>query len=287
MRIRIPGAGLPLIGLFLLCSACGPAGELHRETDSVERDGAESVLAEVRITTGFLQVAGGADKLMSGEFAYQAAALKPEIRYRTIDQRGSLVVKQAAVRGWKPGSGGRNDWDLRFNGKTPLDLRFVLQGGAEGRFDLQGLQLTKLSFDIMKGGIVADASGGQPLLTRLDIQTKSGDADVKMTGDYASLSMIKTISDSGDLVLDLSGTWHADLKGILRSNTGGIRLYLPVEAGVLAKVQSRSGGVRAEGLRLEQGAYVNRAYGVSNVTLDLEIYTGAGRVALISADQAR
>jgi hypothetical protein len=272
------------ICLLFVFSGCSRVGESRTEQKSIALDGAESVRAVLNMASGVLNVRGGAQSLMEGEFTYPSEALKPEIRYRIMDQQGSLVIRSSTGRGGMMGARVRSDWDLKFSGKTPIDFRFVLAEGAEGRFDLQALTLTKLFFDMTSGAVRANASGHQDSLTRLDIHTKSGDISLKLAGDYASLSRIKAISTSGDLTLDLTGTWQCDLDGMLRSDSGDIQLHLPGRTGVRAEISTRSGGVRAEGLRFEEGAYLNGAFGQSEATLRLEIFAGSGDIELRPAE---
>jgi hypothetical protein len=57
-------------------------------------------------------------------------------------------------------------------------------------------------------------------------------------------------------------------------------VQLPSKVGVRVEVKGRLGKINAEGLQREGEAYINDAYGDSDVTLDVDIQGGVGRINL-------
>ena len=70
------------------------------------------------------------------------------------------------------------------------------------------------------------------------------------------------------------------------NSSGGIRLHLPRDVGVRVRIQSSSGDISADGMKLESedrdgSLYVNDAFGSSPVTLQIDIESSSGDVTLI------
>jgi N-terminal domain of toast_rack, DUF2154 len=152
----------------LLAGACGTqrggtqkVGKMQRESQSVALEKAESVRAKLKMGAGELNITGGADQLMEGDFSYNVAAWKPKVGYDVSDDTGELTVEQGSGEGVHLGADARNEWDIRFNDEVPTDL-VVQMGAGESDLDLDSLTL--------KG---------------LDLQMGAGKTTVDLTGDYA------------------------------------------------------------------------------------------------------
>jgi len=65
---------------------------------------------------------------------------------------------------------------------------------------------------------------------------------------------------------------------------GGVKLALPRDVGVRVGVEKALSGVDASGFTGEGDAYVNDAYGESDVTLLIDLKVGVGRVELNLSD---
>jgi hypothetical protein len=57
-------------------------------------------------------------------------------------------------------------------------------------------------------------------------------------------------------------------------------VQLPSEIGVRVNAEGGLGQINAEGLQREGDAYVNDAYGDSDVTLDVDVRGGVGQINL-------
>src|SRR3712207_1486521 len=220
-----------------LGASCGPqrveVGELQTESRSVDPENADSVLANLRIALGKLNVGGGADSLMEADFAYNVAAWRPGVSYEVVGDTGELSVQQQGLREGIPGPDVRNEWDVRLNESMPLDLG-VQMGGGVGNLDLDTLTLTGLNLDVGAG------------VSRVD----------------------------------LAGDWDRDLSAVIRGGAGQVTVLLPSQVGVRVNAKTRLGRVNADGLRREGQAFVNDAYGDSDVTLEVEVQGGAGQINL-------
>jgi hypothetical protein len=136
-------------------------GKMQRESKSVDPKNARSARAQLKMGAGELNLTGGADQLMEGDFSYNVSDWKPKVSYDVSGQKGELVVRQASAEGAGLSGGARNEWDISLNDELPTDL--VVQMGA-GESDLDADSLT---------------------LTGLDLQMGAGKTTVDLTGDYA------------------------------------------------------------------------------------------------------
>ena len=71
--------GLVLAPAVRVCQS--PVGETQIDPQSVELGKAKSADVELHIGVGQLRLAGGAKKLLEGEFVYNVARWKPEVKY--------------------------------------------------------------------------------------------------------------------------------------------------------------------------------------------------------------
>src|SRR5215212_1161572 len=130
---------LMMAATAVLAGACGmqpggtqqqDVGKMQEEPKSVDLKNADSVHAQLKMGAGELNVTGGADGLMEGDFSYNVSEWKPKVSYDVSGGEGELVVKQGgANEGARLGAKARNEWDISFNDAVPTDL--VVQMGQE------------------------------------------------------------------------------------------------------------------------------------------------------------
>jgi hypothetical protein len=152
----------------VLAGACGTqrggtqqVGKMQRESKSVDPKNAQSARAQLKMGAGELNLTGGADQLMEGEFSYNVSDWKPKVSYDVSGDEGELIVKQRSAEGADFSGDARNEWDISLNDELPTDL-VVQMGAGESDLDLDSLALTGL-----------------------DLQMGAGKTTVDLTGDYA------------------------------------------------------------------------------------------------------
>jgi DUF4097 and DUF4098 domain-containing protein YvlB len=156
------------------------------------------------------------------------------------------------------------------NGKSTLSM----QGSYA---TLQDITLAAAS-----GKLDIRLAGVYPALTELSAKTMSGSIQLALGATYDSLEKLQVGSVSGVIDMDLErSNWQHDVEAELHCVSGMIKVRLPKDIGVAAKVKKLSGVVHAPGFRQERGLYVNAAYGQSEVTLYLDIATVSGRIKLL------
>jgi hypothetical protein len=229
-------------------------GKLQTESQVVELGGAESVRVEIWMGAGKLDVAGGAGGLLDADFTYNVAEFKPEVAYSS----NVLTIRQPDVEGraslWDLDDY-RYEWDLRLNDSVAMDMSIDVGAGA------------------------ADLKLGSLSLTKLDIEAGAGDVTVDLAG-ASSLARLNIGIGAGEVAVDLSGDWQVDLDAEIKGGVGKATLRLPRGVGVRVDVEGGLGKVNASGLKKDGDAYVNDAYGESEVTLRIDVQAGVGEIDL-------
>ena len=85
---------------------------------------------------------------------------------------------------------------------------------------------------------------------------------------------------AGATTVDLTGDWERDLSALVRGGAGGVRVLLPSQVGVRVNAGTRLGRVNTDGLQEQGEAFVNDAYGDSEVTLEVRVQGGVGQINL-------
>jgi uncharacterized protein DUF2154 len=223
--------------LIVGCGSQAKVGEMRNESQSVELGDAKSVRVEVSVGAGVLEVTGGAEKLLEGDFTYNVTELKPVVTFTD----GTLLVQQPAVDGLPILQGVtdfRNEWNLHLADQVPMNLK-VNMGAGNSDLQLAGLSLTRL--DVTLG--------------------------------------------AGTSTINLQGEWARDLDINIDAGAAELTVRLPKDVGVRVEVDRGPAVIEASGLVQDGDIYTNAAYGVSNVTLHVNLSAGIGRINLEVDDE--
>ena len=214
----------------LLLAACGSGasvGALQTESQSVELGDAKSVRVEINFGAGDLKLAGGAKKLMEGDFTYNVAKLKPEVKYAG----GTLVVRQPSVDG-VPALQGitdyRNEWGLRLNDKIPMDLK-VDVGAGSGALNLAGLSLTGLDVSLGAGEYTVDLSGDWAQDLDASIDAGAAILNVQLPKDVG----VRVTVESGPHLIEATGlTQDGGVYTNAAYGVSAVKIQIDIEAGI-------------------------------------------------------
>lgn len=249
---------LIVIVVLLMATACAGGvrvGDLQTKSQTVELDDADSVNVEIQMGAGELDISGGASELLEASFAYNVEEMNPQATYSD----GRLEVKdsdvQEGIRSLFDLDEYRNEWDLRINESVPMAMNIDL-GAGRSNLALGALALTNLSIEGGAGDVDLDLTGSQSL-RQLDFELGAGDANI-----------------------DLTGEWQNDLDAKIVGGLGEFTLRLPSNVGVRIDVQTGIGNVDASGLSKDGDTYTNDAYGVSDITLRIDVEGGVGQINL-------
>jgi hypothetical protein len=111
----------------------------------------------------------------------------------------------------------------------------------------------------------------------MNIKLGTGKMDLEMVG--LSLTALEVEMGASRSTLDLTGDWASDFDANITGGVSSLTVRLPSDIGVRVEISGIS-RINASGLVKEGNAYVNDAYGKSDVTLDIFIEAGLGEVNL-------
>jgi hypothetical protein len=112
----------------------------------------------------------------------------------------------------------------------------------------------------------------------LSLEMGAGTSDLQLAG--LSLTNLDVTLGAGNSKVDLSGDWARDLSIKVDAGAGNLTVRLPSKVGVRVKVDTGLGTVQASGLTRDGGVYTNAAYGVSDVTMQIDLSAGVGKITL-------
>ncbi|HEX7169725.1 MAG TPA: toast rack family protein [Rubrobacter sp.] len=173
-----------LVTAAVLAGACGTqpggtpqVGKMQHESESVDPKNAQSARAQLKMGAGELNLTGGADQLMEGDFSYNVADWKPEVSYDVSGDEGELVVGQGGSEGSNLTGEARNEWEIRLNDELPTDL-VVQMGAGESDLDLDSFVLTGLKLQMGAGKTTVDLTDDYAKGFDASIQGGVGEAKV-------------------------------------------------------------------------------------------------------------
>jgi N-terminal domain of toast_rack, DUF2154 len=196
----------------VLAGACGTqgggtpkVGKMQRESKSVDPKDAQSARAQLEMGAGELNLTGGADKLMEGDFSYNVSDWKPKVGYDVSGEKGELVVKQGSAQGAGLSGDARNEWDVRLNDELPTDL-VVRLGAGESDLDLDSLTLTGLDLRMGAGKTTVDLTGDYARDLDASIEGGVGQATILLPSEVG----VKAKAEGGIGRIDAKGLKKVD-----------------------------------------------------------------------------
>jgi len=123
-----------------------------------------------------------------------------------------------------------------------------------------------------------DISFNDEVPTDLAVEMGAGESDLDLDG--LTLTGLDLQMGAGKTTVDLTGDYDQDLDASIQGGVGEASVMLPSEIGVRATAQGGLGKIDAEGLEKQGNAYVNDAYGNSEVPLEVDVQGGVGQINL-------
>jgi hypothetical protein len=259
------------------------AGPVQRKTLQVEQGDAERVQATVKFGGGDLNIQSGSDTLLRAEFAYNVDSLEPEVTYDVQDKlgrpvRGELLVEHGTdpIRLDQLTGELRNEWALSFAEGVPLDLRLDV-GASSGKIELGGLAIENL--DLTMGAADLQLGFDKPNPERLSsLHIYSGAAKLELYElGNANLDELTFDGGLGTYVFDFGGDWQRSANARILAGASQVTLRLPRSIGVRVCPGELHRG-NMGGLQEQEGCYVNPLYGQSDITLDIDLDLGLGKL---------
>jgi D-alanyl-D-alanine carboxypeptidase len=112
----------------------------------------------------------------------------------------------------------------------------------------------------------------------LSVDMGAGSSDLQLAG--LPLTELDVSLGAGESTIDLSGDWARDLDVTIDAGAADITVRLPSEVGARVAVEAGPTTIEAAGLRRDGNSFTNDAYGVSEVTLQVDMEAGIGAIKL-------
>jgi hypothetical protein len=112
----------------------------------------------------------------------------------------------------------------------------------------------------------------------LTVKMGAGTSDLQLA--ELSLTGLDISLGAGAYTVDLSGDWARNLDVTIDAGATDLSLRLPADVGVRVEIEDGPHTVDAPGLTQSEGVFTNAAYGVSEVTLRVELDAGPGQIRL-------
>jgi hypothetical protein len=116
----------------------------------------------------------------------------------------------------------------------------------------------------------------------LSVDVGAGSGNLQLAG--LSLTALDVSLGAGIYTVDLSGDWVRGLDVTIDAGAARLTLRLPKDVGVRVKVESGPHTIEATGLTKDGDVYTNAAYGVSDVTLQIDLQAGIGTINLMEIE---
>jgi hypothetical protein len=113
----------------------------------------------------------------------------------------------------------------------------------------------------------------------LKVELGAGKSDLNLAG--VNVTHVEVNMGVGRMELDLSGERKEDLQVDIQGGVGSAEITLPKNVGVHVSASGGIGSVNARGLQREGSAYVNKVYGKTHATIQVNIQGGVGEISLI------
>lgn len=180
-RHKLPLSAIPVLLLLAGCDLDQmKTGPMRDEPLSIDLGDAERANIELDFAAGELNLKGGGDGLISGNFEYNSDAFKPLVHSSRNGSHAVVTIKQTASHG--VGAHGKSTWNLQLNNKPLLDLALNCGAGRDN-LDLRDVALRSLKVHMGAGQVELDLRGRPARDYDVEISGGVGQATVHLPQD--------------------------------------------------------------------------------------------------------
>lgn len=115
-------------------------------------------------------------------------------------------------------------------------------------------------------------SNWMPLALVADLGVGAGDLNLR----GLNLTDLRVTTGVGSSTIDLGGSWNQSFNVRIQRGVGKTTLIVPTQVGVQIRSRTGLGNVLVYGLVQDGDVYHNSQYGISPITIDIEILGGVG-----------
>ncbi len=229
----------------------------------------------ISMGAGSLELSSGATSLINGTIDYNISQWKPIL----TEDGDTITLKQENLDTIPGLHDVVNDWKLKLNEETPMDLHLAA-GAYSGSVDLSGLRIQNLDITDGASQVTVNINTPNPEVMH-SLTYKTGASQVKLYGlANANFEEMSFESGAGNYTLDFTGTLKRDATVTVKSGVSQITIIVP--KGMAAKVVTTGAlnNVNTEG----DWAQRNGSYEMTGTgpTLSININMGVGNLNLFS-----
>lgn len=239
-------------------------------------NGERALSVDVEYGAGTLTVGPGQPgTLYRAALRFDAEAFEPETSYE--NGRLHIGIDDAEVRGRHVEGG---TLTLELSPRVPLDLDLAF-GAAEANIELGGLRIERL--EVATGASVTELSFSQPNPIQAESVTfQVGAARFVATGlGNANTRMLSVEGGVGEVDLDFSGAWAADMHATVEMGLGKLTLRLPRGLGVHIEKDGLLAAIEAEGLIKQGNMYYTEGFQQAKRKLNVEIDAAFNAIQIV------
>jgi hypothetical protein len=204
---------------------------LSHLNETVDRQGAKTLRAALKLGAGQITIRGGATHLFEADFQFGPSYKKPRIEYTVSGGAGDLALTQDEKTPAFAHS--ENEWSLRFADDVPLELKIDLGAGKE---DLQfrNMNLRKLDLNVGAGQVNIDLTGERKQDLDVVIEGGVGEANIRLpkdvgvsvqaSGGIGSIDTDGLKKEDDEYVNEAYGKSPASIHLTVQGGIGSIRL---------------------------------------------------------------
>jgi hypothetical protein len=110
------------------------------------------------------------------------------------------------------------------------------------------------------------------------VDVGAGTSNLQLAG--LSLTRLDIKLGAGIYRVDLSGNWARNVAVTVDAGAADLSVRLPRDVGTRVQVDAGPTIIEAPGLEQDGNVYTNAAYGVSGVTMQIDMKAGIGKMSL-------
>jgi len=265
------------LGLTLVMAACstepGAAQDWRTVTQSRRSAGEERLEVVVEYGAGRLRVEPATPgTLYRATLRYDAERFTPVTEYR--DGRLRIGIGGSRVRG-KTKEGGRLDLAVGTDVAVDLDMEF---GAGTAELELGGLRILSAELSTGASDVHVRFSSPNPERARL-IALEAGAASMHAYGlGNANAERVRFAGGVGEVVLDFTGEWRADMRADVEMGIGSLTLRVPEGLGVRVIKDSFLTSFDSEGLIKRGGSYYSQNWDTAAHKLTINVDAAFGSI---------
>lgn len=270
-------------------SGGGHARKMEHFETYLSTEGAQSAEFVLKINYGDLHVEpAGGDTLIYVSADYNSDDFsEPTVSHRRDDRRMEILLESGKTQGRdlddvdSSAVSGENIWCIRLGRQVAWSLQIEFAFCATS-LELGGLKLAGLNIESgFSGTELTFSEPNGTVLESCDIQGGFTSLRAMNLGN-AAIRHLTVENGLGSSVLDFTGKWRkGDLKAVIESGLGSMKMQLPDGLPVTMEVESTLGSADLPGFReIRDGCYRSISYAEGVPGLEAKVSVGLGSMGV-------